>query len=84
MQNWANHLGTHPGILHSFSYEGKTLPLSRRKPGVRRELGRPHPEAGVRNAGEKGAECRFCDITRTDCPDRIEVDYVPEGETDDF
>ena len=29
-------------------------------------------------------ECRFCDITRADCPERVEVDYVTEEETDDF
>ena len=30
------------------------------------------------------AECRFCDITKQDCPARVEVDYTPEGATDDF
>ena len=29
-------------------------------------------------------ECRFCDISKEDCPVRIDVDYVPEGTTADF
>ena len=29
-------------------------------------------------------EYRFCDISKEDCPARIDVDYVPEGATDDF
>ena len=30
-------------------------------------------------------ECRFCDITSIDCPDRLDDDYEPEeGTTDDF
>ena len=29
-------------------------------------------------------ECRYCDITRADCPDRIEDSWTPEGSTDDF
>ena len=31
VQNWAKHLGPHPGILHSSSYVGKILPLSLQK-----------------------------------------------------
>ena len=30
------------------------------------------------------AECRFCDITAADCPARIEVACVAEGDTEDF
>ena len=30
------------------------------------------------------AECRFCDITAADCPARIDVGYVAEGNTEDF
>ena len=30
------------------------------------------------------AECRFCDITKEDCPVRVNVDYVSEGTTYDF
>ena len=29
-------------------------------------------------------ECRFCDINKEDCPVRIDVDYIPEGATEDF
>ena len=29
-------------------------------------------------------ECRFCDISKENCPARIDVDYIPEGATDDF
>ena len=29
-------------------------------------------------------ECRFCDISKEDCPVRVEVEYVPEGTTEDF
>ena len=29
-------------------------------------------------------ECRFCDISKGDCPERIEADYTPEGSTTDF
>ena len=29
-------------------------------------------------------ECRYCDITLADCPERIEVGWVPEGSTEDF
>ena len=29
-------------------------------------------------------ECRFCDISTEDCPVRIDVDYIPEGVTEDF
>ena len=29
-------------------------------------------------------ECRYCDITRADCPDRMEDSWTPEGSTDDF
>ena len=31
-----------------------------------------------------GAECRFCDITAADCPDRIEGDTEETGTTEDF
>ena len=31
-----------------------------------------------------GAECRFCDITTADCPDRIEGDTEETGTTEDF
>ena len=30
------------------------------------------------------AECRFCDIAKDDCPDRIEGQHVVEGSTTDF
>ena len=30
------------------------------------------------------SECRFCDITAADCPARIDVSYVAEGDTEDF
>ena len=30
------------------------------------------------------AECRFCDITGQDCPDRIEDEDAAEGDTADF
>ena len=29
-------------------------------------------------------ECRYCDIAKADCPDRIEDSWTPEGSTDDF
>ena len=29
-------------------------------------------------------ECRCCDITKADCPDRMEDSWTPEGSTDDF
>ena len=29
-------------------------------------------------------ECRFCDISKSDCPDRIEGPATPEGSTTDF
>ena len=29
-------------------------------------------------------ECRFCDISKSDCPDRIETGETPEGSTTDF
>ena len=29
-------------------------------------------------------ECRFCDISKSDCPERIEAGYTPEGSTTDF
>ena len=29
-------------------------------------------------------ECRFCDITKADCPDRIQGGTVEEGSTEDF
>ena len=29
-------------------------------------------------------ERRYCDITKEDCPVRVEADYVPEGMTEDF
>ena len=29
-------------------------------------------------------ESRFCDINEEDCPVRIDVDYIPEGATEDF
>ena len=29
-------------------------------------------------------ECRYCDITKADCPDRREDSWTPEGSTDDF
>ena len=29
-------------------------------------------------------ECRFCDISKSDCPDRIETAAPPEGRTTDF
>lgn len=29
-------------------------------------------------------ECRFCDITATDCPDRIDTGTIVEGTTEDF
>ena len=29
-------------------------------------------------------ECRYCDITKADCPERIEDSWTPEGATDDF
>ena len=29
-------------------------------------------------------ECRFCEITKADCPDRLEDSWTPEGSTDDF
>ena len=29
-------------------------------------------------------ECRYCDITKADCPDRMEDSWTPEGSTDDF
>ena len=29
-------------------------------------------------------ECRYCDITKADCPEKIDVDHIPEGATDDF
>ena len=29
-------------------------------------------------------ERRYCDITKKDCPVRVEADYVPEGTTEDF
>ena len=31
-----------------------------------------------------GSECRFCDITAADCPDRIEGDTEETGTTEDF
>ena len=34
MQNWAKQLVRHPGILHSFSYVGKILPLSHLDTGL--------------------------------------------------
>ena len=34
--------------------------------------------------GTRLAECRFCDITGADCPDRIEGGTVEEGSTADF
>ena len=31
------------------------------------------------------AECRFCDISASDCPDRVDDSYEPEdGTTEDF
>ena len=29
-------------------------------------------------------ECRFCGISKEDCPARTDVGYVPEGATNDF
>ena len=29
-------------------------------------------------------ECRYCEITKADCPDRMEDNWAPEGSTDDF
>ena len=29
-------------------------------------------------------ECRYCDITRADCPERIEDGWTQEGSTEDF
>ena len=31
-----------------------------------------------------GSECRFCDITKADCPDRMEEESREEGTTEDF
>ena len=31
-----------------------------------------------------GSECRFCDITATDCPERVEEEAQREGTTEDF
>ena len=31
-----------------------------------------------------GGECRFCDITKADCPDRIDGETREEGVTGDF
>ncbi len=41
------------------------------------------PETPARRV-PSAAECRFCDITREDCPDRIESDEAAEGDTADF
>ena len=30
------------------------------------------------------SECRWCDITAADCPERVEDEAREEGETDDF
>ena len=45
-----------------------------------RRLAAETPARRVPNA----AECRFCDITAADCPARIDVSYVAEGDTEDF
>ena len=29
-------------------------------------------------------ECRYCDITKADCPKRIEGNWISEGASDDF
>ena len=31
--------------------------------------------------GRRAAECRFRDITKADCPERVKANYVAEGET---
>ena len=44
-------------------------------------LGRDGPARRVPSAGE----CRFCDITRADCPERIEGEpHAGVGTTNDF
>ena len=30
------------------------------------------------------AECQFCDITKENCPVRVDTDHMPEGMTEDF
>ena len=47
--------------------------------GLVRRLAAEEPPRRV----PSGAECRFCDITLADCPERISGD-TPEGVTDDF
>ena len=48
--------------------------------GLIRRLASGTPARRVPSA----AECRFCDITKDDCPDRIEERHAAEGSTTDF
>ena len=48
--------------------------------GLIRRLASKTPARRVPSA----AECRFCDITKGDCPDRIEGQHAAEGSTSDF
>ena len=48
--------------------------------GLMRRLASEMPARRVPSPGE----CRFCEITPTDCPDRAEQGPLEEGTTDDF
>ena len=48
--------------------------------GLIRRLASETPARRVPSA----AECRFCDITKDDCPERIEDRHAAEGSTSDF
>ena len=46
-----------------------------------RRVAAPEPPAAIPSA----SECRFCDITAEDCPDRVDAaTEPPTGDTDDF
>ena len=42
----------------------------------------PHAQVRLRE-GPSASECRFCDITEDDCPERVSIG-VAEGVTADF
>ena len=62
-------------------------PAVRREPRVHRKpdrLDRRLADETPARRVPSAQECRFCDIGSEDCPVRIDVDYIPEGATEDF
>ena len=59
---------------------GLDQPFVERLGALIRRLAEENPARRVPSA----SECRFCDITIADCPERVEEGVWEEGETDDF